>query len=400
MDEHQAKELFDEMDTAHPLNTPLTIGKCQLKHRVVLPPLTRFRADDKHVPHDYVAEYYAQRASVPGTFLITEGTFISPRAGGYDHVPGIWSEDQIKGWKKVTDAVHAKGSFVFMQLWNLGRVADEATLAKDGCDVVGPSAIPLATQGLLGTPIAMPRELTTAEVESYFAEYAQAAKNAIAAGFDGVEIHGANGYLIDQFTQDMSNQRTDKYGGSVENRARFGLEVARACIDAIGAERVGYRVSPYGTFQEMGMKDPVPQFEYLVGKLAEMGVAYVHGVESMVDGPVDADPEREYRSLDFLVNTVQKVNPDVAFISAGGHNQSTATQFVANRPGLKVAVGLGRSFIANPDLPFRIFNNIPWRQWDRTVFYTPEKKEGYIDYTFCPEFEAAMQGKAAAQAQL
>ncbi|KAI5287218.1 hypothetical protein KEM54_006153 [Ascosphaera aggregata] len=375
------------MNTAHPLNTPLTVGKCQLKHRVVLPPLTRFRADKNHVPLDYVADYYAQRASVPGTLLITEGTFISPKAGGYDNIPGIWNDEQIRAWKQVTDAVHAKGSYIYVQLWNLGRVAVESILAKDGFDVCGPSAIKLKGQGFNGTPAAVPRELTEEEIQSFFADYARAAKNAVAAGFDGVEIHGANGYLLDQFTQSVSNQRTDKWGGSIENRARFGLQVAKTCVDAIGADRVGYRVSPFGAFQEMGMKDYAPQFEYLVRKLAEMKLAYIHGVESRVDGPVDAG-DRKYQSLDFLAEVVHKVNPDTAFISAGAHTAETATQYVLERPD-QVAVGFGRPFIANPDLPFKIFNNIPWIKWDRNVFYTPEKKEGYIDYPFCEEFKIA-----------
>ncbi|KZZ87361.1 NADPH dehydrogenase [Ascosphaera apis ARSEF 7405] len=378
------------MDTPHVLNKPMTVGKCQLKHRVVLPPLTRFRADKNHVPHDFVADYYSQRGSVPGTLLITEGTFISPKAGGYDNVPGIYNDEQIKGWKKVTDAVHAKGSYIYVQLWALGRVAVSSILAKDGYDVHAPSAIRMNARGFTGSESTLPREMTEEEIQDYLAQFAHAAKCAVAAGFDGVEVHGANGYLIDQFTQSVSNQRTDKWGGSYENRARFGLEVTKACVDAIGADRVAYRVSPWGTFQEMGMEseDIISQFEYLVQKLTEMNLSYIHGVESRVNGPLDAE-RPDYKSLDFLADLVQKVNPEVAFISSGGHTIETASKIVAERPNQKVATGHGRYFISNPDLPFRIFNNIAQTEWDRNVFYVPEDPKGYSDYTFCEEFKAA-----------
>ncbi|KAI5297173.1 Superoxide dismutase [Cu-Zn], partial [Ascosphaera pollenicola] len=348
------------MDTPHPLNTPVTIGRCQLKHRVVLPPMTRFRADKNYVPHDYVADYYAQRGSVPGTLLISEGTFISPKAGGYTNVPGIWNDEQIKAWKKVTDAVHAKGSYIYCQLWALGRAAVADVLAQDGYDVHSASAVQMSGLTFTGKENAVPRELTEEEIYEYFDSYAHAAKCAVAAGFDGVQIHGANGYLVDQFTQSVSNKRVDQWGGSYENRARFGLGVAKACVDAIGADRVAFRISPWGTWQDMGMEteDVIPQFTYLVSELTKMGLAFIDSVEDRIDG-VENTERKGFRPLDFLVDTIQKIDPNVAWISSGGHTVETASQVVSERPNQKIATAHGRYFIPNPDLPFRLFNNIP-----------------------------------------
>ncbi|KAK0473897.1 FMN-linked oxidoreductase [Armillaria novae-zelandiae] len=209
------------------------VGGILLSHRVVLAPLTRFRASKEHIPHvRIVKEYYEQRAHAPGTLLITEATYIDERAGGYDNVPGIWNEQQIQAWKEITDAVHAKGSYIFCQLWALGRIADPKVLASKGLPYVSASDVQLSSETVAPRPLSL---------------YAQAAWNAIRAGFDGVEIHGANGYLLDQFTRDVTNKRTDVYGGSIENRVRFPLEVADAIAEAVGPERVGYRISPWNT---------------------------------------------------------------------------------------------------------------------------------------------------------
>jgi len=229
---------------------PIKVGAQTLNHRVVLAPLTRFKATAKaHVPiNPLVERYYAQRSSHPGSLLVTEGTFIDAKAGGFNNVPGIWNQDQIAAWKKITDAIHANKSFVFMQLWALGRSARPSVLESEGFPFV--SASPIALDPKSGTP----RELTITEIEEYVQLYAQAATNAIEAGFDGVEVHGANGYLVDQFLQDVSNHRTDIYGGSIENRSRFGLEVVQAISNAVGEERTAIRMSPWSTFQRKSVR--------------------------------------------------------------------------------------------------------------------------------------------------
>lgn len=249
---------------------PLKVGNLNLEHRVVLAPLTRFRALDNHVHCEEAINYYEQRACVPGTLLITEASYISLEAGGYDNVPGIFNDAQVKAWKKVTDAVHAKKSHIFIQLWALGRAATTAVMKKNGLDVVSSSDLPISTDH------AKPRALTTDEIKAYVHQYGRAAKLAIEAGFDGVEVHSANGYLLDQFIQDVCNKRTDDYGGSIENRTKFSLEAVKACVDAIGADRVGIRLSPFSHFQGMKMADPVPTFTYLINHLPQ-DLAYLHG---------------------------------------------------------------------------------------------------------------------------
>ncbi|KAJ8595589.1 FMN-linked oxidoreductase [Rhizopogon salebrosus TDB-379] len=229
------------------LFTPIKVGRMNLSHRIVLAPLTRFRAYDTHVPGPHAATYYAQRASVPGTLLITEATYISQAAGGMDFVPGIYTQEHVAGWKKVTDAVHEKKSFIFCQLWALGRAAFPDVLVKeDNSPLVSASQIPLSIR-----PDSIPHALTESEIQTYIDAYVTAARNAMEAGFDGVEIHGANGYLIDQFLQEVSNTREDGWGGSVEKRARFAIEVVNAVVKEVGAERVGIRLSPWSPFQGM-----------------------------------------------------------------------------------------------------------------------------------------------------
>lgn len=269
------------------LFTPLKVGDTQLDHRVVMAPLTRFRATDEHVPTDVMARYYAQRSVVPGTLIISEATFITARAGGYANIPGLWTDAQLAAWKKVTDAVHARGSKIFVQLWHLGRAAWPDPVGSGGAvkdedfdyehNFVSASDVPMAE----GMPA--PRSLSEEEIWATIGDYATAAKNSIEkAGFDGVEIHGAHGYLIDQFIQDNSNRRTDQWGGSIENRSRFALEVAKAVIKAVGKEKVGIRLSPWSTFQGMRMKDPIPQFSYLISQLRALNLSFLHLVEPRV----------------------------------------------------------------------------------------------------------------------
>ncbi|KZV68722.1 FMN-linked oxidoreductase [Peniophora sp. CONT] len=356
------------------LFTPIKVGHVRLQHRVVLAPTTRFRADDDYVHTDLAVEYYAQRASTPGTLLVTEGTIIAPQAGGgYPNVPGIWNEQQIAAWKKIADVVHAKGSFVFMQLWAIGRTADPAILRKDGpFDVVGPSAIPLDEKH------ATPRPLDVEEIKQYTEWYVQAARNAIQAGFDGIEIHGANGCLPDQFLQSNSNQRTDEYGGSVENRIRFVSEVVGAITAAIGPERTALRISPWSPFHGMRMSDPIPTFSALVKHLAENHphLAYLHVIQPRISANDDIEPGNASDSNDF-VRAIWSPRP---LILAGGFNRETALS-EADKGEKNVLVAVGRYFTSNPDLPKRWMHGSQLTPYDRSTFYTPGPK-GYTDWAF------------------
>jgi len=358
-----------------------------LAHRIVLAPLTRYRSTkNEHVPHaDLMTEYYGQRASAKGTLLITEATAIAQKAGGYEHIPGIWSQDQIREWKKVTDAVHAKGSYIYLQLWALGRTANPKTLQLEGNhDVVSASNIPHPDG-------AVPRPLSKPEITEYVSLFAQAAQNAVeGAGFDGVEIHSANGYLPDQFIQDVSNHRTEEYGGSIENRARFVLEIIEAVTKRVGPERVGIRFSPWSAFQGMKMANPVPQFSYIISHLAANypSLSYIHLVESRATG-AEGDVTLPEESLDFARAIWKKTGRP--FLSAGGFTPANALDHfsrndtaTSNDVDLKEneLVVFGRWFISNPDLVKRIKKGLPLTPYNRHTFYTPENPEGYIDYPF------------------
>ena len=357
---------------------PLQLGTVPLKHRIVMAPLTRYRASDAHVHGPLAEEYYSQRASVPGTLIITEATFISPRASGDNNPPGIYNKAQIDAWKKITDAVHGKGSYIFLQLWALGRAAEPDILQKEVGDGFYASSSPLPISA--GGP--EPRELKEEEIREFIGDYAQAARNAIEAGFDGVEIHGANGYLIDQFTQDVSNKRTDAWGGSIENRSRFGLEIAKAVVAAVGAERVGIRLSPFSTFQSMKMSDPVPQFSHLIEGLKKLKLAYIHLVESRVSGNADVEPTEK---VDFALKIWGDTSP---VLLAGGYQPDSAKRAVDEYAGHKIMIVFGRHFIANPDLPFRVQRGLPLTKYNRNTFYNAKSPEGYIDYPFSEEWKA------------
>ncbi|PIL25340.1 hypothetical protein GSI_13229 [Ganoderma sinense ZZ0214-1] len=358
---------------ASKLFQPIKVGDITLAHRVVLAPLTRSRANKHGVHGDLAVEYYAQRASTPGSLLISEATYVSYKAEGWGpNVPGIWNEAQMAGWKRVADAVHAKGSYIYMQLWALGRAARVGYLREQDPDYayVAPSDVPLA-----GRPD-VPRPLTVEEIKEYVAAWAKAARNAvIGAGFDGVEIHGANGYLIDQFTQDTSNTRTDEYGGSIENRCRFALEVVGAVCAAIGESKTGLRLSPWSRFQEMRMTDPVSTFSYLVSRLAEdhPNLAYLHVVNAGFSGDVDSGV-MSGESNDFI----RKIWHPRPLVAAGGYTRETALR--DGETGLLIA--FGRPWISNPDLPLRLLKDIPLAKWNPADFYTPEEARGYTDYVF------------------
>ncbi|KAL5505006.1 hypothetical protein ACEPAH_7669 [Sanghuangporus vaninii] len=386
---------------------PIRVGNLNLSHRVVLAPLTRYRADAAHVPTDVMADYYAQRASVPGTLLITEATFIAAKAGGYEQVPGIWSDAQVEGWKKVVDAVHAQGSYIYLQLWAIGRAAVYNVITQPDSPrnpggphpYVSASNIPLSTKK--DNP--SPRPLTYEEILEYIELYGQAAHNAVhRAGFDGVEIHGAHGYLIDQFIQDVSNKRTDQWGGNIENRTRFALEVIKKIVSVVGEERTGIRLSPFSTFQDMHMEHPQPTFAYLVSRMREAypHFSYIHVVEPRAAGSADRTPLAG-ESNDFLraiwKSPSSEKNGSV-YLSAGGYKPESALEDAEKTDDLIV---FGRFFISNPDLPARIKKGIPLTPYDRATFYTPGNPVGYIDHAFADkETEERYKGKKGEREKL
>ncbi|KAK1752191.1 hypothetical protein QBC47DRAFT_389971 [Echria macrotheca] len=356
---------------------PLQIGNMTVQHRIAMAPLTRYRADDAHVPTALQLEYYRQRASVPGTLLITEATFMSAKSGGYRNVPGIYTDAQIAAWKKITDAVHARGSFLVCQLWALGRAARQEVADEEGFRIKSSSAVPI------GDGYVVPEAMTVDEIRQTVADYATAARNAIAAGFDAVEVHGANGYLVDQFIQDTCNRRTDEYGGSVENRSRFAVEVVDAVVAAVGAERTAIRLSPWTTFQGMRMADPVPQFSDVIRKIGRHRLAYVHVVRSGIYGNRTIVQDKE-DSLDFVVDLF---NGPV--LIAGDLDAESARDLVDRQyPDKDVVATFGRYFISTPDLPFRVREGIPLNPYDANTFYFRGSPIGYIDQPFSKEFEA------------
>ena len=342
-------------------------------------PLTRYRANDAHVHTSLAIEYYSQRASVSGTLLITEATFISPRASGYANAPGIYNKDQIEAWKNVTDAVHKKGSYIVCQLWALGRAAIPEIVRKEAGEesFASSSAVPMQAGA------EAPRALEEEEIWGFIGEYVQAAKNAMEAGFDGVEIHGANGYLVDQFTQDVCNKRTDAWGGSVEKRSRFALEIAKAVVGAVGSDKVGIRLSPFSVFQGMKMADPVAQFGHLIQGLKELKLGYLHLVESRVKGSATIEATEK---VDPLLEIWGKTSP---VLVAGGFDPDSAKRAVEEEyTGHDLMIVFGRHFIANPDLPFRIQKGIELTKYNRDTFYNAKDPVGYIDYPFSKEWEA------------
>ncbi|KAJ5574378.1 uncharacterized protein N7459_008805 [Penicillium hispanicum] len=361
------------------LFNPLRVGRMELSNRIAMAPMTRLRADDQHAPLPIVKDHYAQRASVPGTLIITEATSISLRGGNYPNTPGIYNDAQIAAWKEVTSAVHAKGSYIYLQLWALGRVGIPDLLkAEGGFDLVSSSAVPANADG----PV--PRALTESEIEAFIGEYAQAARNAVAAGFDGVEIHAANGYLIDQFIQDVTNKRTDRWGGSVENRSRFAVEITRAVVDAIGADRTGIRFSPFSSFQGMKMEDPLPQFTHLAQALRPFKLAYAHLVEPRASG---FDIIETDETLNFFFEAYEDAGPIVV---AGGYTPDSAREAVdVTYQNHEVVVAFGRPFTSNPDLLFRLKENVELTPYQRDVLYIPKEPKGYVDFGFSAEFQAA-----------
>lgn len=361
------------------LFSPLKMGSIELGHRVVMAPLTRMRAaQPENLTYSLNADYYGQRAS-EGGLIIGEGAPISETARGLPATPGIYTDEQVSGWKLVTSAVHAKGGQIFLQLWHVGR-ASHSSHQPGGALPVAPSAIAPAGNAFTSTfdrvAYERPRALETREVLAIVEEFKQAARNALAAGFDGVEIHGANGYLIEQFLQAKSNQRTDRYGGSIENRCRLAIEIAETVTDVWGADRVGIRLSPYGIANDSGEPEPMPLYTNLIRELAQLDLAYLHLVEPRASGAGQA--EVDHQNVPFASELFRPIWPGV-LIAAGNYKPDTAQ--LAIERGHADAIAFGRLFIANPDLPLRMRNNAPLNSYNRQTFYGGGA-EGYIDYPF------------------
>lgn len=354
--------------TQKSLFEPYALGSLTLSNRIVLAPLTRNRAQAGFVPSELAATYYSQRASAG--LLIAEATQISQQGQGYQDTPGIYTQAQIDGWRQVTDAVHAKRGRIFLQLWHVGRISHVA-LQENGAAPVAPSAIRAETKTFVNNefvPVSEPRALSLDELPGIVEDFRKAAANAIAAGFDGVEIHAANGYLLDQFLKDGSNVRDDAYGGSVDNRARLTLEVAAAVVKEVGAERTGIRISPISPANGISSSDPQAQFDYLVAQLDALGLVYLHVVEGATGGARDVAP------FDFDALRRQFRN---TYIANNGYDLELANARLEE--GKADLFAFGRPFIANPDLVERLKTGAPLADLDQATLYGGGAK-GYIDY--------------------
>ncbi len=349
--------------TEAPLLSSYKFGDLSLKNRMVMAPMTRSRAIDGNVPNPLATEYYAQRAGAG--LIITEATQVSPQGVGYIRTPGIHSAEQIAGWKKITDAVHAAGGKIFAQLWHVGRISHPDF--HGGALPVAPSAI--APKGTVFTAqgpkdMVTPRALDLSEMSGIVEQFRKGAENARAAGFDGVELHGANGYLLDQFTRDGSNRRTDAYGGSIENRARLPLEVTDAVVKVWGKDRVGYRISPKGPYNDMSDSDPVATFSYLTRELSKRGIGYLHVVDPVAPAEGRVTPVlRKFFKGTYIVN--------------GGFNAESGNAAITN--GDADLIAFGATFLANPDLPIRYAKSAPLNTPDPATFYAGEER-GFTDY--------------------
>jgi N-ethylmaleimide reductase len=349
------------------LFTPADLGPLRLRSRVVMAPLTRSRAGPGNVPTQLNALYYAQRASAG--LIISEATQIAPEGQGYISTPGIHSAEQIAGWTCVTQAIHISGGHIVCQLWHVGRIS-HSSFQPGGQAPVAPSAIKPNGQAFTAKgfePIPTPRALETAEIPGIVAQYAQAARNAMAASFDGVEVHGANGYLIDQFLRDQTNHRTDRYGGSIENRSRFLLEVVDAVTAAVGAERTGVRISPQNGQNDIADSDPQALFNYVAEQLSAKGLAYLHTIEGDTSGT--KVPPFDYQKLKDLFGGM--------VIANNGFDKKSANEAIAE--GRADLVAFGKPYIANPDLLIRLFLDAPLMPVNRDTLYGGSE-QGYTDY--------------------
>ncbi|MGN8000895.1 alkene reductase [Sphingomonas sp. 22176] len=354
--------------TTNTLFEPYTLGAIPLSNRIVMAPLTRNRAGAGFIPGDLTAEYYAQRASAG--LIISEATQVSQQGQGYQDTPGIYTQEQIDGWRKVTAAVHAKGGRIVLQLWHVGRIS-HVDLQPDGGQPVAPSAIRAATKTFVNNgfvDVSEPRALSIDELPGIVEDFRTAAANAIAAGFDGVEVHGANGYLLEQFAKDGANVRTDAYGGSLENRARLMLEVTAAVAQEVGADRTGIRISPVSPANGISCSDPQAQYDYIVDRLEALGIAYLHVVEGATGGPRDV-ATFDYGSL--------RRRFSKTYIANNGFDLPLAASHLAEDEADLIA--FGRPFIANPDLVERLQSGAPLADIDPATLYGGGAA-GYTDY--------------------
>ncbi len=354
-----------------PLLTTYNLSGLELANRMVMAPMTRSRAGEGNVPTDLMAKYYRQRSSAG--LIISEGTQISQQGIGYPWTPGIHTNEQVEGWKKVTNAVHEEDGKIFAQIWHVGRVSHPRY--HDGNPPVAPSAV--KPEGQIFTADGMkdfvtPRALESDEIPGIIEDYARAAQNAIVAGFDGVEIHGANGYLIDQFLKDGTNKRSDEYGGGLKNRVRFAIEVIEAVAETIGANKTGIRFSPAGRNQGISDSNPKETFGYLLEQLNEFNLAYIHLMEPMSDvSNLENYPTEVTKYFREIYNGTIITN--VAYDQQSGND--------AIEDGIADLVAYGRPFIANPDLPARFAANAELNEPDKSTFYGGDEK-GYTDYPF------------------
>jgi N-ethylmaleimide reductase len=362
------------------------VGPFDLSHRVVLAPLTRMRTEEGNVPGDLMVEYYTQRAS-EGGLLITDATAVSPLGIAYVDAPGIYTEAQVKGWKRVIDAVHAKGARIFLQMWHAGRQAHPANTG--GITPIAPSALRSLEHAAIRdengniteAELVVPRALELSEIPGIVEQFRRSAVLAKEAGFDGVELHGANGYLFEQFLLDGTNRRTDAYGGPIENRARFLFETLDAVVAVWGSGRVALRLSPSGTYGTMSDSDPHATFGYVAERLNSYDLAYLHVIEPRIRGIV----EQETSASDVTSKDVRRIYQGM-IIAAGGFTGESAEQTVVD--GHADLVAFGRMFISNPDLPERLRTGKPLTRYDRSTFYGGDAR-GYTDYGSHSEVVAA-----------
>ena len=351
------------------------LGNLTLPNRLVMAPLTRNRALAGLVPNPLAVEYYGQRASAG--LLVSEATQVSQQGQGYQDTPGIYSKEQVAGWRKVTDHVHERGGRIFLQAWHVGRIS-HTSLQPNGGAPVAPSAIRAKTKTFVNnafTEVSEPRALELSEIPGIIDSYRRGAANAIEAGFDGVEVHGANGYLLDQFAKDGTNKRTDAYGGSIENRARLMLEVSKAVAGEIGTERTGIRISPVTPANDVSDSNPQPLFDYIVDQLNALKLVYIHVIEGATGGPRDIAPF-DYGSL--------RRRFKGAYIANNGYDFQLATKVLAANEADLIA--FGKLYIANPDLVERLKKGAPLNEPDKATFYGGGAK-GYTDY---PTLDAAL----------
>ncbi|KAM6508354.1 hypothetical protein FALCPG4_018227 [Fusarium falciforme] len=370
---------------------PLRLGHTKLEHRIALAPLTRYRNDHSHVAMPFVERYYSERASTPGSLIISEATGISIQETGERQGPGFVTDEQVAAWKRVIAGVHAKKSVWFQQIWAQGRSANPDYQKERGFKYRSSSAVPL------GPDAVVPEAMTEEEIQGVIRDFVATSRRVVDAGGDGVEIHGAHGYLLDQFTSDSVNQRTDKWGGSVESRARLLLEVAKAIVAEVGAERVGVRLSPFASFQGAESSDIEAQYSYIVTELKKFGpLAYLSLVEARGDPAkllsASNDLSLDHQTLDFILDIWDNASP---VIVAGNYSPASAAEAVdGHYKKWDVIVAFGRHFLANPDLVWRAKNGISLTKYHRPSFYIKGSEVGYNDYPFSQEYIDAQRARA------